>query len=190
MRPEPWFLAVVVALFLGGCAATASNEATSMPSARGAPAADIGSRTDDPAADTDAQAAIDALRYFHHAMTLPRERLRTEYLAAEQAFLEDDQPFNRVRLAILLSLPYTDFHSNANALNLLGEYLEGPSEGPLSQFAFLLATVMLEQANADQRLKTFQRKTEALQQQLNDLKSIEENLSRRQAPGAEQLDGR
>jgi hypothetical protein len=188
MRPDPRFLAVVIALFLGGCAATASHEDTSMPSTAtaGAPATD----SNTPSADADARAAIDALRYFHHAMTLPPERLRTEYLAAEQAFLNDGHPFNRIRLAILLSLPYTDFHSNANALNLLGEYLEGPSEGPLSQFAFLLATVMLEQANADQRLKTFQRKTEALQQQLNDLKSIEENLSRRQLPGAERHDGR
>lgn len=181
MRPD--YRLLVVALLLGGCATTASNDFAPAPAvASTVPASE-------PAADADAKAAIDALRYFHHAMTLPPERLRTEYLAAEQAFLHDGRPLNRVRLAILLSLPYTDFHSSANALNLLGEYLEGPSEGPLSQFAFLLATVMLEQANTNQRLKTFQRKTEALQQQLNDLKSIEENLSRRQLPGTEQNDG-
>jgi hypothetical protein len=185
MRPEPPLLAVVIALCLVGCAATASHEDALMPSI-----AVTSGEAPTTGTDTDAQAAIEALRYFHQAMTLPPERLRAEYLAAEQAFLDDGRPLNRVRLAILLSLPYTDFHSNANALNLLGDYLEGPSEGPLSQFAFLLATVMLEQANTDQRLKIFQRKTEALQQQLNDLKSIEENLSRRQLPGADQHDGR
>lgn len=189
MRREPASLAIAIVLLLGGCAAITphDNAATSADKAMGASAS--GAAAAQPPADGDAQAAIDALRYYHHAMTLPPDRLRTEYLAAEQAFLQDGRPLNRVRLAILLSLPYTDFHSSANALNLLGEYLEGPSEGPLSQFAFLLATVMLEQANTDQRLKIFQRKTEALQQQLNDLKSIEENLSRRQLPGAEPHDG-
>lgn len=183
MRPDHRLPAIAIALLLGGCATTAPDSGASIPALVAAPPA--------PATyPEDAQAAIEALRYFHHAMTLPPERLRTEYLAAEQAFLHDGRPLNRIRLAILLSLPYTDFHSSANALNLLGEYLEAPTEGPLSQFAFLLATVMLEQANTNQRLKTFQRKTEALQQQLDDLKSIEENLRRRQLPGAEQHDGR
>lgn len=184
MRPEHRILAI--AMLLGGCATPPA------PIDRAAQPASVDSEVAAaPAAKAqDTQAAIEALRYFHHAMTLPPERLRAEYLAAEQAFLHDGAPLNRIRLAILLSLPYTDFHSSANALNLLGEYLEGPSEGPLSQFAFLLATVMLEQANTHQRLKTFQRKTEALQQQLDDLKSIEENLRRRQLPGTEPNDGR
>ncbi len=189
MHPDCRLLTIAIALLLGGCATTAPTDVASTPAAAAAAPVPAPAAAGD-ADDADVQAAIDALRYFHHAMTLPPERLRTEYLAAEQAFLHDGRPLNRIRLAILLSLPYTDFHSNANALNLLGEYLEGPSEGPLSQFAFLLATVMLEQANTNQRLKTFQRKTEALQQQLDDLKSIEENLSRRQLPGAEQHDGR
>lgn len=178
--------ALALTLLIGGCAI-----AVTPASPDGAPLAEpvVNTRASNPEHDQDAQAAIEALRYFHHAMTLPPERLRTEYLAAEQAFLDDDRPFNRVRLAILLSLPNTEFHSTPNALNLLGEYLEGPTEGPLSQFAFLLATVMLEQANTNQRLKSVQRKTEALQQQLNALKSIEEHLRRRQLPGTEQRDG-
>lgn len=187
MPHDPRLPALALAVLIGGCATAVTPSA---PDDAPTPGESVSAPAPGPDGEQNAQAAIEALRYFHHAMTLPPERLRTEYLAAEQAFLDDDRPFNRVRLAILLSLPNTDFHSTANALNLLGEYLEGPAEGPLSQFAFLLATVMLEQANTNQRLKTFQRKTEALQQQLDDLKSIEENLRRRQLPGTEQHDGR
>ncbi len=65
-------------------------------------------------------------QYFGHIKALPREALRREHIQQEAAFAHDRSDENRLRLALLLGLPETDFSNHAYALELLQEYLNEP----------------------------------------------------------------
>ena len=89
--------------------------------------------------------------YFGQIRALPREALRREHRQREAAFAHDRSDENRLRLALLLGLPETDFGNQAYALELLQEYLNEP-EPHHTQFrdlATLLYTCI--QSNKQQR---------------------------------------
>ena len=67
-------------------------------------------------------------QYFASIRALPREALRQEYTRQEVAFAQSRSDEDRLRLALLLSLPETDFGNRLSALELLQTYLNEPEQ--------------------------------------------------------------
>jgi hypothetical protein len=120
------------------------------------------------------QPASDAeslLLYFHHLRKLSGPDLGREHEAARQAYARSRTDFNRVRLAIVLSLPSSAFNDDARALELLEQVAKNPSDR-LQGLALLLNTHLQEQKRMNANLQ-------GLQQKLDALKSLERNLIER-----------
>ena len=70
------------------------------------------------------------LRYYTCLKTLPASDVTKEYHAASVSFSETGSNSDRLKLAILLSLPDTEFHSTAAALDLVKNLPAGPEPTP------------------------------------------------------------
>ena len=67
-------------------------------------------------------------QYFARLRALSREALQREYAQQEIAFVHSRGAVDRLRLALLLSLPDTNFANTTYALELLQEYLNEPTQ--------------------------------------------------------------
>ena len=67
-------------------------------------------------------------QYFARLRALSREALQREYAQQESAFVHSRSAVDRLRLALLLSLPDTNFENPTYALELLQEYLNEPTQ--------------------------------------------------------------
>ena len=66
-------------------------------------------------------------QYFVSLRSLPRDVLSREYARQETAFAQSHSAEDRLRLALLLSLPNTDFGNRLYALELLQAYINEPA---------------------------------------------------------------
>lgn len=119
-----------------------------------------------PASDTES-----LLLYFQHIRKLPGPDAIREHEAAWHVYSRARSDFNRVRLAMILSLPGMAFTDEARALGLLdtvarhqGARLQG------------LAAVLGAQLQEQQRLAA---SAQGLQQKLDALRSLERNMIER-----------
>jgi hypothetical protein len=176
MRHSALSVILVALALLGGCAAsrTASAPASMTSPPAPAPALVAGS----------SNIVGDLLAYYETLASLPNDQLEREYARAQQDFLKDNSARNRFRLVLLLALPGARFHDSNAALSLLNGYLARSRQDGLGNFAYLLANLIVEQNDREQKLKASQRRADLLQQQLEELKSIERSLSQRQIRGA------
>ena len=100
----------------------------------------------------------------------------------------------RIKLAIMLSLPSSRIRDTAKAQNLLQDLLQGnslnPTESALTSlfYEYVLDDIKQSQKNRDdlkkldlsqQKLEALQQKYDALDKKLNDLKNIEKTISDR-----------
>ena len=111
------------------------------------------------------------LLYFQHIRTLTGPEAGREHEAARQAYARSRTDFNRIRLAMILSLPGTTFTDEARAVSLL-ETVAKHDGGRLQGLAAALGASLKEQ----QRLAA---SAQELQQKLDALKSLERNLIER-----------
>ena len=81
-------------------------------------------------------------QYFARLRALSREALQREYAQQEIAFVHSRSAVDRLRLALLLSLPDTNFENTTYALELLQEYLNEPtpSQAQFREIAVFLCT--------------------------------------------------
>lgn len=81
-------------------------------------------------------------QYFAHLRALSREALQREYAQQEIAFVHSRSAVDRLHLALLLSLPDTNFENTTHALELLQEYLNEPtqSQAQFRELAIFLCT--------------------------------------------------
>jgi hypothetical protein len=115
------------------------------------------------------------LDYFRALRRLSAAELVREYEHARAAFLRSRSDYDRMRLALLLSLPNTPFNDEGRALELLEPMLRAP--GSLLQGLALLMYVMVyEQRRLEQNMGKLQEKLDAL-------KSLERKLLEREKPG-------
>src|SRR5262245_53769526 len=82
------------------------------------------------------------LQYFARLRALSRDALQREYTQQEIAFVRSRSAIDRFRLALLLSIPDTNFENTAYAHDLLQEYLNEPmqSQAQLREIAVFLGT--------------------------------------------------
>lgn len=118
-------------------------------------------------------AASRALDYFARIRHRSVRELRLEYDSLRKAFADSKSHHDRVRLALLLSLPAAPFHDEAQALELL-EPLTRDATNEYQALAQLLATMLNEQ-------RRLSNQTLALQQKLERIKALEKELQQRAA---------
>jgi len=119
-----------------------------------------------PATDTES-----LLLYFQHVRKLSGAELSREYDAARQTHGRSRSDFNRIRLAMVLSLPNTAFNDDGRALELLEPVVKNPG-GQLSGLAYVLSNQLQERKRLDAN-------AQGLQQKLDALRSLERNMIER-----------
>ncbi len=158
-------LALIVAcgVLLAGCGVLRGLESTE-------PAPWVQAGSPRPASDTES-----LLLYFSHLKKLSGTELGREHDAARQAYSRTRSDFNRVRFAMVLSLPNTAFNDEGRALELLDPVIKSHN-GQLHGLAFLLASAIQERRRLDAN-------AQGLQQKLDALKSLDRSLIERDSGG-------
>jgi len=149
-----------------GCAAIAAGCGVLRIAEPLEPAPWVQPGTPQPASDTES-----LLSYYQHLRRLPGAELGREHETARLAYTRARTDFNRVRLAMILSLRGTAFTDEAGALGLL-ETVAKHEGGRLQGLALLLGSHLQEQ----RRLTA---SAQGLQQKLDALKSLERSMIER-----------
>lgn len=111
------------------------------------------------------------LAYYQQIKGMSGAELSREHETARQAYARSRTEFNRVRFAMMLSLPNTTFGDDGRALELL-EPVSRNFNGQLHGLASLLVTHLQERKRLDSNVQ-------GLQQKLDALKSLERSMIER-----------
>ena len=130
------------------------------------PAPWVQAGTPQPASDAES-----LLLYFQHIRKLSSPDVSREFDAAREAYARARTDFNRVRLAMVFSLPGTAFNDDARALDLCDAVAKHEG-GRLQGLALLLGSHLQEQ-------KRLTASAQGLQQKLDALKSLERSMIER-----------
>jgi len=181
-----------MALALAGCALLQAPEAEGTPApaeAEGtlAPAEAEGTPTPREAEGIRVPSEVEGVRdlgtelarllnYFQRIRKAPGAELGRENESARVAFARSRSDFDRLRLAMTLSLPNTAVNDDARALELLDPVVKNQS-APLHGLASLLSVFVQEQRRLGQSVQ-------GMQQKLDALKSMERSLIEREQAGS------
>ena len=138
------------------------------------------------------------LQYFVAVKALPRDVLSREYARQETAFAQTHSAEDRLRLALLLSLPNTDFGNRPYALELLQAYLNQPQLHPtvymdiatflvafmdnkmyLSAYESRIHNLKRELAEKEHQLVEQQQTIKKLQDELGVQRNLHSNLNKK-----------
>lgn len=132
---------------------------------------------------------VRALKYYEQLLNMKPPELVGELDKKRHSFEQDRSDFNRLQLAMLLSLPGTDFRDDSAAIELL-QNLANDRKGDnssLRPLALLLYAGLAELRRADEtlqqqatRLKEEQRRADALQSKLEALLELEMRMIERE----------
>lgn len=158
-------------LALGTCGALAGCSALRAPEDAGrAPEVEFAPETQAvPARPVDGAPTL--LVYYQHLRKLSGGDLVREHESARQAYFRSRTDYERVRLAMVLSLPGFTFSDDARALELLDPVSKNPN-GQLQGLAYLLAAHLQERRRLDAS-------AQGLQQKLDALRSLERSMIER-----------
>jgi hypothetical protein len=124
-----------------------------------------------PAVDADeSRQVVELLGYYQRVAGLGLEDQKRELATATQAFNRERSNANRVRLALLYSIPGSAMQDDARATQLLEPIAAG--SGPVRQFAGLVHAQVID------RHKT-QKRADQLKDQVEQLRAIEKQLIER-----------
>jgi hypothetical protein len=115
--------------------------------------------------------ADNLLVYYYHVRGISGAELGREHEIARQAYARSRSDFNRVRYAMLLTVPNAVFADDARALEML-EPVARNTNGQLQGLAYLLLTHLQER-------KRLEANAQALQQKLDALRSLERSMIER-----------
>ncbi len=158
MRRCAWLLIALMTLLAAGCGVLRSLETGGEPWVR----------ADGPRPASDSESL---LMYFEFVRKLPSAELAKEHDTVRQLYAASRSDFNRVRYAMLLSVPGTAFNDDARSLEALEPLLRNP-DAALHNLAFVVNAQIQEQ-----------RRGQGLQQKLEALKSLEKSLLERDPGG-------
>jgi len=128
--------------------------------------------------------------YFRFLNSLPEKALKQEHARTQKEFAQDQSPINRLRLAMLLGFTQTKHRDTQRSLELLNSYMENPdTQDPmLRDFSFLLASFVQQFKHQDkgyekvrQQLKKERTENKKLKKMIEELKTIEKNIMKRDA---------
>ncbi|HTJ55046.1 MAG TPA: dihydrolipoamide acyltransferase [Nitrosospira sp.] len=126
----------------------------------------------------------DMMQYYDSLRKQSSSELAKIYDRVKQNFGQNKSDANRIRLALLLTLPNTSFRDVSAALHLLNDWpRDSKHANNLQSFRNLLAALLAEQQRlsnnleeASQKLKEEQKRADTLQHQIDAIKSMEKNL--------------
>lgn len=132
--------------------------------------------------------SAEVLAYFQHIRGLSADVLTAEHAAASQALAKRRSDVNRLKLALLLIQPRTALKDETRAVALANEVANNKTAASeMKNLALLLAAIANEQKQQEERLqqlaqkqKDDEKRADSLQQKLDALKSIEQDLIRRE----------
>lgn len=139
--------ALLLALLLGGCAAT-------------------------PWTAGETREVVELLDFHERLVTMAADEQRREFQAAQAAFEKQPGDPQRLRLALLLTLPRVAWRDDARALQLLGgmEAVPPGQPSPRRDLAVLIQKLVAER---QRQVREEHRKAEDLQQKLDSLRAID-----------------
>jgi hypothetical protein len=162
-------LPLAILAFLAGCAAIPENQPAPCP----------------PPSEVVVTGQMDdMMQYYDSLRKQSSSELAKIYDRVKQNFGQNKSDANRIRLALLLTLPNTSSRDVSAALHLLNEWPRDSKHGNnLQSFRNLLAALLTEQQRlsnnleeASQKLKEEQKRADTLQHQIDAIKSMEKNL--------------
>ena len=129
---------------------------------------------------------------WHRVIALPEDQLVATFKTRELEFERSANPETRLRLALLLAEGPQPVRDQARALKLIKELDAGQASDSARALAALLQQVVEEQrwsinkmTELDQKLEASQTHVEALEQQLRELTTIEQNIQQRELPSSQ-----
>lgn len=117
--------------------------------------------------------SVRALAYFDRVRQRPPRELRSEYESVRKSFAASRSEHDRIRLALLLSLPQTGFGDDNQALELL-EPLARDAGSEYHALAHLMTALLAEQRRTA-------RHAAGLQQKLDRIRALEKEMQQRAA---------
>jgi len=163
----------VVALIATACSTPPAEQSTVPPTAPPA--------VQRPIIPNDVKSVSDLVGLYGQVAAMQPEDRRRVYVDATQTFSRNPNSYNRIRVALLASMPGTTFQDDKRAMSLLEPYARsgrssaGPSSNKLHQFGAMLHTQL------EDRVKALAR-TEQLQKQLDALRAVERTIIERGQP--------
>lgn len=115
------------------------------------------------------------LVYFEHIRKLPAAELARENESARASFTRSRSDFDRLRLAMLLSVPNTAIADEQRAYELLDPVVKNPAS-PLHGLALLMSTHLQERRRLEGSNRELQQNVQGLQNKLDALMSLERTL--------------
>ena len=124
------------------------------------------------------------LRYGALLRSIPAEALEREYAQASDAFTRDASAPNRIRMALLLSLPGASFQDTSRARVNLEKVIDdtGHHARQYRDLARFLAAMLNDRKQLEGALADERRQRQELQQKLDQLKAIEQDTGTRIPP--------
>jgi hypothetical protein len=120
------------------------------------------------------QQALTLLADLQRYAAEPGDDLKRELTAANQAVNRTRSDANRIRLAMLLTMPSAGPPDDARALTLLDSVVgKGAGASPLKQIAVILSAQISERTRS---VREEQKKTAAAQEKLDALRAVERSL--------------
>lgn len=141
--------------------------------ARAAPVI-VAPRVDVPA-PTPANELERLLAYFEQVRKLPAVEVGREHEGARAAFARSRSDFDRMRLAMLFSIPNTPVSDDLRAMEMLDPVLKSNNSG-LRGLASLIAAHLQERRRLETGMHGLQQNVQGLQQKLDALMSLERSL--------------
>ena len=143
------------------------------------------SQTPAPVVEADESRQVaELLGYYQRVAQLAPEEQKRELAAATQSFNRERSPANRVRLALLYTIPGTAFQDDARAVQLL-EPVTTTGGGAVRSLANLLQAQVSERLKSQKQLKE---QLEASQKRADQLKEQQEATQRRADQLKEQME--
>jgi hypothetical protein len=132
----------------------------------------------------------DMLHYYHCLSTLPPARLAAEYAAVNGHFQQTGSGADRVKLALLQSIPTSAAYNPASALALLATPQDGNGiPAGLRNLADLLGATLQRQQAAEQKVQSLQKDLAAeklhagaLQLKIDSVKNLERTMTQKDGP--------
>jgi predicted ribosome quality control (RQC) complex YloA/Tae2 family protein len=200
MTPSPLrtFGRYLLVSLLAGCVIPIEQPSAPAPTAEATPVVIVPAPR-----NADAEEALALLAYFHRVSGLGAEELRREYNAVNSAFAREKTEMQRMKLALLLSVPGAAFRDDARLLTLLdtSSLRSAPADSPQREVLTLLQRLTAErvrqlaqakeeqrrietqakddQKRLEQQLKDEQKRADELQQKLDALVAIDRELRQR-----------
>ena len=115
------------------------------------------------------------LAYYQGLLAMTADELKSEYQGISQTYARDRSELGRLRLALLMCVPGTEWRDDARLLTLLDGAVsrKTPPDSPRRRFAILLQKLVMERQRE-------QKRADELQQKLDSMLAIERSLRGRQ----------